>query len=255
MPTDEDLGLEGLHVGDFIYLNYLRVENGQNLPDGYLSAEGIISEDVHLDPSSSSISSHLFCIHIQLQYSAHRELEEFNSLRIHDTDAKDLATIKYQQALERSYSNEKALNEQSLNRCKGTPVCFGDTIQLFHVLSEKYVTILPDQLAEEERENLKVVMSSHGSSLSWLKLTPRYKIDRVGERISSKHEIAISIFERGGEYMHVAQKEAREGRFREINCCLEVSWWAIHRYQGFEESIEEKQLLTSQLLVLQVFVC
>ena len=121
MPVEE-AGPEGLHVGDYIFLNFLRVENDQNIADGYLSAEGIISEDVQLDPSSSGMSSHLFCIHIQRQYSAYRELEDFKQLRRMDAvdQTRDPAMIKYRQALDRGYNNEQNLNELSLQRRLGT---------------------------------------------------------------------------------------------------------------------------------------
>jgi hypothetical protein len=63
----------------------------------------------------------------------------------------------------------------------GHPVNFGDTIQLLHVKSNKYVTVIPGELAKDQRENIRIRMSSVGSALSWFIVSPRYKIDREGE--------------------------------------------------------------------------
>jgi hypothetical protein len=42
-----------------------------------LSAEGILSEDITVDDKVKVLDDCLFCIHLQRQYSAARELEDF----------------------------------------------------------------------------------------------------------------------------------------------------------------------------------
>lgn len=245
---DEEDTLDSLHIGDYIYLHDLRF-------DGYLSAEGILSEDVYTDMRTTTIVSHLFCIHIQKQYSAYRELEDFKYLHRNDTpeQLKDPSTVKYLQALKRGLQNEQSLNDKYMTSRGGQPVVFGDVVQLFHVQSEKYLTVVPDKLATDERENLKVKLLSDGNSMSWLALTPRYKIDRMGDRIVSKHEIYLTVSERTNEFIHSSVKKPQPGRFREINCSLEESWWAIHLFQGYHCREEDPSLLVaSQLVVLQV---
>lgn len=247
MNDDEDDAIDTIHYGDYIYLHDLRY-------DGYLSAEGILSDEVYVDSRSSTIFSSLFCIHLQRQYSAHRDLEEFKHLHRNDTaeHLKDPSTAKFLQALQRGVNNEQQLNEKKNSRRSGTPLVFGDVIQLFHVQSEKYVTVVPDKLANDERENLKVNLSAEGNQYSWLTLIPRYKIDRVGDRIVSKHEVFLTVTERANEFVHSSDKEPRPGRFREINCSLEETWWAVHLYQGFHANVEDKsQLMSTHFLILQ----
>lgn len=130
-------------------------------------------------------------------------------------------------------------------------VCVISLFQLFHVQSEKYLTIYPSQLASEERENLKVMLSKSGNSMSWLSFIPRYKIDRIGDRVMNKHELFLSVSERVGEYVHVADKSPREGRFREVNCSLQQSSWTIYGYQSIHGLKDKSFLVASQILVMQ----
>lgn len=153
----------------------------------------------------------------------------------------------------------------------GAPVCFGDTIQvafahykikrcgligyplllqLLHVKSGKFVTILSDQLARDERENIRVSLSAEGSTMSWLQLLPRYKIDREGDQILSNTEVLIKIAERQNEFIHCADKEPPPGYFHEVNCSLETSSWRMNIFQDVKECADPNLLLTSQLVFI-----
>jgi hypothetical protein len=66
--------------------------------------------------------------------------------------------------------------------------------QLWHVRSGKYVTVSHSETAKVERENLRVFLNE-GSSLSWLQLLPRFKIDRevraegIGQRMGVRRSL------------------------------------------------------------------
>lgn len=62
------LGAGPIRIGDIISLRYTKL-------GGYMSVEGILVEDVFLDPSPRSFDDCLFKVHLQQQYSAARELE------------------------------------------------------------------------------------------------------------------------------------------------------------------------------------
>ena len=68
----------------------------------YASSEGILIEDVvGLSDVAGSLYDSIFCIHLQRQYSASRELNAF--LENYDTDAstiEDKSELEYLQALE-----------------------------------------------------------------------------------------------------------------------------------------------------------
>ena len=224
-----------LHIGDIVTLGDV------NLEGHYLYAEGVLSEDVFVNDDLRRIDDMLFCIENQRQYSASKELEEF--LKTHDPT--DPALVKYYDVLLKGQQNEQSLNDKYMAEKLGQPVFFGDSVQLLHVKSNKYVTILPDKLANEQRENIQVVLSSVGSSHSSFIIAPKYKIDRDGEPIPSLKNIFLKVTERPNEYLHTSEKDARLGngpnRFREVNCSLENTAWQI---SIFSSSIFGQQVIS-----------
>ena len=93
----------------------------------------------------------------------------------------------------------------------GKSVLFGDVIQLYHVKSKKYLTILPKTLATDERENLRAELTPDGNPLSWLNVVPRYKIDREGDPVLSGVELLLKVSLRHSEYVHASEKRPRQG--------------------------------------------
>ncbi|RYH07257.1 hypothetical protein EON65_41955, partial [archaeon] len=130
----------------------------------------------------------------------------------------------------------------------GQEVVFGDVIQLFHVKSGKYVTVIPDKLAKDERENIKVILDSRGNSYSWLQVSPRYKINREGDRILNYAEIFLKVSERSNEFVHRADRDPLPGQSREVNCSLEVTYWKLSIFQSSADSIDRSLLLGSELV-------
>ena len=68
------------------------------------------------------------------------------------------------------------------------------------------MTVDPKQVANDQRENMKVVLTATGSIYSWFKLLPRYKINREGDSILTGTEIYLSVVERENERIHCSEK-------------------------------------------------
>lgn len=66
-----------LHVGDYITLKTAKF-------DGYMFADGILQETFSVDESNHILAFEeaLYCIHYPRQYSAARELDEFNEAHL-----------------------------------------------------------------------------------------------------------------------------------------------------------------------------
>lgn len=82
-----------LHIGDYILLKNLKFNS-------LLCAEGIFKEELTVDETAKNIDDSLFCVHLQRQYSAAREFEEF--LKVNGTDLKSIKDpnkLKYYHAL------------------------------------------------------------------------------------------------------------------------------------------------------------
>ena len=124
-----------------------------------------------------------------------------------------------------------------------------------HVKSGKYITVVPDQLARDERENIRTCLTFGGNPFSWLQLLPRYKIDREGDRILSATEAYLKVSERPNEYVHCADKDPVVGvglvNYREINCSLENTSWRLNKFQSSTSLMDKNVLLPGQLVSIQ----
>ena len=215
--------------------------------ESYLYSEGILQGDLRLS-DSSSLDDCKFAIHLQAQYSAARELKEFQDLQDKIEDEDPTIAAKYLQALKRGYNNEVQLNSNYMQKKFGKPVLFGDIIQLYHVKSGKYVKIVPSELARVERENIKIVLCESGDPYSWLQILPRFKIDRVTDPIPHGTELYLGLAERPGEYLHVADRDSVLGQRREVNCSLEATSWKLNIFQTAEETSDTKKILASDIV-------
>jgi hypothetical protein len=232
-----------LRIGDYVSLKFPKYL-------AYLSAEGILIEDVYMSPSISSFEEHLFQIYVQRQYSATNELDEF--LEANDGGAKDPANASYLEALTRGKENESILNRSVMKSKTGNLVCFGDTIQLLHVKSNKFVTVKGADLARDERENMRVALNPDGSVNSWLKVLPRFKINREGEPVTNGNEFLLKFSERSNEFLHCADRPPPRGKYREVNSSLESpTGWKVSIFQRAEEILNTSLLLTGQLLTIK----
>ena len=84
-----------LRVGDYVTLRNIKTGF-----DGYLAADGILQSDVVVKDEPNLFEDSLFCIHLQRQYAACTELNEFlDSGASNDVDPEDKHTKKYLNAL------------------------------------------------------------------------------------------------------------------------------------------------------------
>jgi hypothetical protein len=96
------------------------------------------------------------------------------------------------------------MNSHFLQQKLGSPVLFGDIIQLFHVKSGKYLTVSPTELGKTEKENVRIYLNPDGDSNSWLQILPRFKIDREGDRVAGSTEAYFRFADRANEFLHCA---------------------------------------------------
>lgn len=80
-----------LRIGD--YVTFKNVKHSS-----LLCAEGILLEDLIVDEHVRVLDDCLFCVHLQRQYSAARELEDFIASTKNNSES-DANSAKYYQAL------------------------------------------------------------------------------------------------------------------------------------------------------------
>ena len=245
-----------LRIGDIIALRHMKPH------DGWLAAEGIISEDLILVKELNNFENCLWEVTVQNQYNAVKEYEDkiLNNRKDDDDENNGQETSGsaaeetqefYEHFLMASMIENK-LNERLMSLKTGKPVVFGDVIQLRHVKTKGFLTISSNQLAKHEKENMRVEIDSNGNPLSWLEFMPRFKYDKEGQQIVHENECHIRVHERPSEFVHAARKVSKfsANGNREINCSLENSVWTISIYQQCWES-KLKNILCGQLVSLQ----
>jgi len=232
---------EYLRIGDVVVLKCF---------DSYLSAEGIFIEDVVVDDDCVEFEANLFKVFYQWQYSAAKELEEYMKQHGEKSDKHD---YNYYKALKRGQENERKLNMDFMRQKLCDEVLFGHTIQLLHLQSGKFLTVLPYQTSKFERENIRLGLSATGSTYSWLQILPRFKINRNGDRILNRTEVLLKVAERPNEYIHCSNNLNIEKSFsfREVNCSMEKTSWQINMFVSSQDAINKKLLLAGQLVYIR----
>lgn len=199
--------------------------------DGFVAAEGVLDNECEVRVLPNSFEDCVFRVCIRNRVSAVRELVDYqdakrkalaaeragidsapegNSSIVHREVSRDPATNEvlddeddtYLHTLRRVAANEGALNESLSRERNGTPVKFGDTMQLMHVRSSKFITANTETVAELERENLRVSLDENGTALSWLTVEPISAIDSPGDRLPNLCDCLLSMQERPGEHLH-----------------------------------------------------
>ena len=204
------------------------------------------------DNNSQSIEDCLFLVTLQYQYSASEEYEVFmEKYGDQDPNTLDDSTKRYLGALKRGCRNETALNASYMDQRWGSLVTYGDTVQLFHCKSRKFITVVESALAEDERENLPLTMSGEGNMLSWITMVPRFRIDREGDPVKSGTEVYLGSTQRANEFLHASEVSHESAqRKREVNCSMERTSWRIRTYEPAAEAKRTECLHTMDLVYL-----
>jgi hypothetical protein len=219
-----------------------------------------------LKNSKTRMDLTVFRICLSYQYSAAKELKEFvaeNAARhqrygsitrggsegagaFEGGSGGDSADDSQLRALTRGRLNEDKQNELAMQQKLGEPVRFGETIQLQHALSRKFLTILSTQTAVVERENLLVQLDPAGSMMSHLKVCARLKIDEEVGVVMNNTEVFLKVAEsERDQFIHASaqlfkqpslafskqtpgsRSYLKDGESREVNCSLEKTTWRV----------------------------
>lgn len=145
----------------------------------YIYSKGFIDNSVYVikadDNSSHDFIGSIFRVLPQCMYSVQNNLisscEEFSQQHFQD---------KFKRH-EESFEGELKTNIQTYSNFKGEPVRFGSIIQLQHVLSYKFITLVPQENAEIEKENLKLRLTEFASECSYIRVETAYKFQKESD--------------------------------------------------------------------------
>ena len=262
LRSDSDAPLK---IGDYVTLRAKRIH-------AFLSAEGILDQRVFVQTEPNNYDDCRFQVCAPNQYSAARELEEWEeklrkvkekqllltgedvgdekSLEEQNLDQllgdgeeaddedmdEDTANENLRQSMMRGKESEFQLNLSTMKRETGNPVKFGENYQLRHVKSGRYLTMSPKEIAKVEKQNMKMYLDENGNSNSHFTINPKHKIDKAGDPVCSSHDIELVSTENRGKFLNFSQAEVQDmAGHREINCALAAQTFAIYLYAEYQE--------------------
>jgi hypothetical protein len=219
-----------LRIGDNITLN--STEFGT-----YIASDGIVTSDCTLADFTLHLEDTLFTVTLPYIYSANREYHDY--VEIHKETGLDEEKRNILHSLEKGVKNEIAMNHSYFEKLKGKPVNYGDSVQFLHRKSGKFITVLPTDLAHDERENLRIVLDPIGSSLSMFTLRPRTALSRNGDPVLTGDEVFLTLTKGDSQYLHISQKPPRDLKMREVNCSTDRSAVSLSIYQSGAKTVED----------------
>eukprot|EP00937_MAST-01D_sp_MAST-1D-sp2_P001025 g1025.t1 len=213
-PEGLESATETLKVGDEVFFT-LQVEDagadggGVGADAAERSAQGafLLSEgfsDVRLGIGSSRNLRHcLFRVCPPLKYEAGKSLEKLQ--RRDSVTAEELRERSEAAATEgrRNAARIEAMSAPAAG-VDAAAVVFGDTVQLQHVHSGKFLTQVPRAIAEKEKENMKLLLVEGGSEGSYFCFKPRWAMRSEGEKVYIGDQVTLACKKLGGYHVRGA---------------------------------------------------
>ncbi len=86
---------------------------------------------------------------------------------------------------------EERQNEENARELVGSRVLYGQSFQLLHVNSNKFVTVRPRQLARTEKDCVLLELDPEGSEHSQFTLHPRFKHYEEGDAVQLFNQVLL----------------------------------------------------------------
>ncbi|CAI5497159.1 unnamed protein product [Closterium sp. Naga37s-1] len=236
---------EKLTYGDVVCLGCMDLH-------GYLTGSGLVDERVRCEILDDNVDvppcldNAKFEVRIKYQYSLWNTKDD-----AHGSSVARPGHIPPKEG-EGASKAEQAFNNAEFVRSVGSPVLYGQVVQLLHVSSHKFLTVKRTQ-SELEKSHLKVVLQKGGDMGSWFCVTPTYKIKREGEHVAFGDAATFTSVKFNGAGLRVSEGSCDTtvmgahpyvADTREVNAGPEMAGWRIIPFALHESRIPNaRQLL------------
>ncbi|CAI5476347.1 unnamed protein product, partial [Closterium sp. Yama58-4] len=236
---------EKLTYGDVVCLGCMDLH-------GYLTGSGLVDERVRCEILDDNVDvppcldNAKFEVRIKYQYSLWNTKDD-----AHGSSVVRPGHIPPKEG-EGASKAEQAFNNAEFVRSVGSPVLYGQVVQLMHVSSHKFLTVKRTQ-SELEKSHLKVVLQKGGDMGSWFCVTPTYKIKREGEHVAFGDAATFTSVKFNGAGLRVSEGSCDTtvmgshpyvADTREVNAGPEMAGWRIIPFALHESRIPNaRQLL------------
>ncbi|OQR94800.1 ryanodine-inositol 1,4,5-triphosphate receptor Ca2 channel (RIR-CaC) family protein [Thraustotheca clavata] len=128
--------------------------------------------------------------------------------------------------------SEQRLNMNIYQKLHGTRVKYGQTIQLRHIKSGKYISAMPTR----DKDNMDIV-SSEGNASCHFVLLPRFKLRKAGEPVQLMDQVVLALINKSQKYMlRVSNRLAVDGTSPLIeSSTAHSSQWRLVPYEHLEK--------------------
>ncbi|XP_065894275.1 inositol 1,4,5-trisphosphate-gated calcium channel ITPR1-like isoform X2 [Dysidea avara] len=96
-------------------------------------------------------------------------------------------------------------NNAEQERLRGTLVYYGQTIQLLHLFSGKYVAAKPVETSKTESTSVKVELSTESTEQTFLKILSPCKVKSIGYEVNLHDQVSFQFIKAEGQYLKTSK--------------------------------------------------
>lgn len=175
------------------FLHYGSLITVRTIENFYICSQGFIDNNLYLQDglgNTISFTGAVFRIIPQTMNSTQKEILRYIS------DSSGALNSEKLDRLEDSLDGEIKTNIHTYNNFKGEAIKYGSLVQLEHIQSHRFLTLISRESAEIEKENLKLSLEDYTSEYSHFRIEPSYKYQKEGSgfvRLEDKVHFEITI--------------------------------------------------------------
>ncbi|OAF66980.1 hypothetical protein A3Q56_05306, partial [Intoshia linei] len=195
---------ENLRSGDVICL-YVEKQNGYlfSALNGSANNEIVLLPNLSREkPNVPDISAISFKVCIVNRYKINKKLRKLEEKVLIEPNNIDLQAQLMDLKVSSEAENKDNANEQK--RQFNRSLLYGQSIQLLHVFSSKYLASNTTKTSNTELSNINVYLTEHSSKQSIFKIMPRFKVKSEGDLIQVEDQIILESVKSPGQFLHIS---------------------------------------------------
>ncbi|KDO32192.1 hypothetical protein SPRG_03409 [Saprolegnia parasitica CBS 223.65] len=260
VPSEYASKTTSIHAGGHGFLVYGTIVSCLSMDrGGFLAGDGLITSEVRLEGLVQSLKATVDLIDAQLTDPGSQRDVHVVACHAKDCLFEVLPKMVYEAtaAFEEAKASENAsttstgfsdafsdlkfkseselrLNANVYDKLHGTRVKYGQTVQLRHIKTGKYIAMQPTR----DKETLEVVLSD-GAAACHLTLLPRFKLRKTGEPVQLMDQIVLAATYKAQRFaMHVSTRSAVDGASTLVHASLShASQWRLAPYDHSEKDV------------------
>ena len=123
---------------------------------------------------------------------------------------------------------EEKKNEKEVERNIGNDLVYGQTVQFLHLKSKQYLTVVRE-IAELQKDCMRICLDLAGGSGSYFYFRPVYKMRIEGDRVRLGDQVHI-LSRKFNQYIHHSALRFPSNSKFEVNLSTAAVKWKLHQY-------------------------